>query len=221
MNMRHEIKINISMSDHIVLSSRLKALFDTDSNTDAHGAYRVRSLYFDNIYDKVLLEKINGNRYKEKFRIRFYNNNYDFIRLEKKIKIDSLCNKSKAVITRKQAEQIISGQETETTDLLIKELYSKMQLHQLRPKTIVDYKREAFVYPPGNVRITLDTDLKTGLGSRDFFNRDLPMVPSSEQYGILEIKYDEFLPDIVRYAVALTDRRQTENSKYAICRRFD
>lgn len=224
------------MSDYMTLKSRLSALFEKDNNTDAHGAYRVRSLYFDNIYDKVLLEKINGNRYKEKFRIRCYNNNFDFIRLERKIKIESMCNKTSARLTEKDARVIIDGH-TKTdcmavnqndndnglknTDLLVRELLSKMQIHQLRPRTIVDYKREAFVYPPGNVRITLDTDLKTGLGSCDFFHPNLAMVTSSDQFGVLEIKYDEFLPDIVKYAVALVDRRQTANSKYAICRRFD
>lgn len=221
MGMRKEIKINISFSDYMTLKSRLKVLFQTDRNTDAHGTYRVRSIYFDNLYDKVLLEKINGDRYKEKFRIRCYNNDYSFIRLEKKVKVDSVCAKTNAKLTEAEVRSILQGETIDSSDPLVEELYKKMQMYQLRPKTIVDYKREPFVYAPGNVRITLDTDLRTGLGSTDFLNPDLLLIPAAEEYGLMEVKYDEFLPDIVKSAIFLSCRRQTANSKYAICRRFD
>ena len=101
---------------------------------------------------------------------------------------------------------------------LIRELYSKMQTQQLRPKTIVDYVREPFVYAPGNVRVTLDYDIRTGLGCTDFLNSDCPTISAGDSTIILEVKWDEFLPDIIRLAVQLEGRRVTAFSKYAQCR---
>jgi hypothetical protein len=46
---------------------------------------------------------------------------------------------------------------------LVRELYLKMTLDGLKPKTIVDYIREPFVYEPGNVCVTLDYDIRTAL----------------------------------------------------------
>ena len=105
-------------------------------------------------------------------------------------------------------------------DLLV-ELYSKMKGQLLRPKTIVTYDREAFVYEPGNVRITIDRNLKSGLGSVDFLNSGLHQISAEEGLAILEVKYDEFLPDLVAMAVQIANRQATAYSKYAMCRRFD
>ena len=100
---------------------------------------------------------------------------------------------------------------------LIQELYSKMTLQGLKPKTIVDYTREPFVFPAGNVRVTLDYNIRSGLKSTDFLNPDCVTVPVSDLI-ILEVKWDAFLPDIIKDAVSLTDRREGAFSKYAACR---
>ena len=44
---------------------------------------------------------------------------------------------------------------------------------------------------------------------------------ASEPLTILEIKYDAFLPEIVRMAVQVPHRQAQACSKYVICRRFD
>ena len=101
---------------------------------------------------------------------------------------------------------------------LIQELYYKMKSGWLRPKTIVDYTREPFVYPLGNVRATLDYDIRTGLGRTNFLNPDCVTIPAGNAPTILEVKWDEFLPDIIRDAVQLSGRRTSAFSKYAQCR---
>jgi hypothetical protein len=68
----------------------------------------------------------------------------------------------------------------------------------LSPRTIVDYIREPFVYVPGNVRVTLDREIRTGLGNLDFLNPDSLTVPAGEDTVILEVKWDTFLPDVIR-----------------------
>ena len=219
MDFRHEVKHEINLSDIMVIRSRLKAAAYSDEHA-IDGKYLIRSLYFDNLEDKALRDKINGTNRREKFRIRYYNGDTSVIHLEKKIKINNLSNKQSVPLTKEQAQAIIAGDLDFMLDSeypLIQELYSKMTLQGLKPKTIVDYTREPFVFPAGNVRVTLDYNIRSGLKSTDFLNPDCVTVPVSDSI-ILEVKWDAFLPDIIKDAVSLTDRREGAFSKYAACR---
>lgn len=202
------------------LRQRLSAVMQPDKNA-VNGKYFIRSLYFDSPEDKALLEKLNGVSRREKFRIRIYNNDLSFIKLEKKSKINGLCLKETAELSVKETERIISG-ETEwlssSEKNLLRELGYKMKTEGLLPKTVVDYTREAFVFPAGNVRVTLDYDIRTGIKQTDIMKPDLPTVPAGNSPIILEVKWDEFLPDIIRDIVQLESRRSSAFSKYAVCR---
>jgi SPX domain protein involved in polyphosphate accumulation len=207
--------------DYLILRSKLKAVMQPDVNTNEDGEYHIRSLYFDNYRDVALQEKISGINGREKFRIRCYNKDFQFINLEKKSKINGLCSKIKAPITKDQAEAILSCKTewmAQSDEPLVVELYSKMKSGQLRPKTIVDYTREAFVYGPGNVRVTIDRDIRTGLFSTDLFNSNLPTVTAGYQQILLEVKYDSFIPEVISNIIQLDGRRQTAFSKYAASR---
>ncbi|MFI3201970.1 MAG: polyphosphate polymerase domain-containing protein [Eubacteriales bacterium] len=220
MKFRHELKHEISYSDYFVLKNRLSAVMQHDTNGD-HGTYLIRSLYFDNLYDSALREKVDGVNHREKFRIRSYDYNNEFIRLEKKSKINGLCNKVSAVISAQEVSQIINGDILFMKDNpkpLIQELYLKMNTKCLVPKTLVDYTREAFIFPPGNVRVTLDYDIKTGLDATDFLNPNCITVPTGDHVIILEVKWDEFLPEIIKEIVLLKGRKNSAFSKYATCR---
>lgn len=219
MKFRHEIKHEISFSDMLIIRHRLNAVAYPDPHT-VNGKYHIRSLYFDTLGDKALMEKINGMSRREKFRIRYYNGDTTVIHLEKKSKIDNLGNKQNAPLTAEQAQSIVDGDiewMIHSEFPLIRELYSKMQTQDIAPKTIVDYTREPFIYPAGNVRVTLDYHIRSGLRCTDFLNLDCVTVPISDSI-ILEVKWDEFLPDIIRDAVSLADRREGAFSKYAACR---
>ena len=104
---------------------------------------------------------------------------------------------------------------------LVEELYCKMQYQGMRPRTIVDYTREPFIYEPGNVRVTFDYDIRTGLGSTDFLNPACITIPAGDAGIILEVKWDNFLPSIIRDCVQMPGRRATAFSKYAQCRIYD
>lgn len=187
----------------------------------ADGKYLVRSLYFDTPEDTALREKLDGVSRREKFRLRFYNHDPSLIHLEKKSKLAGLGCKESADLTAQEAQRIIDGDilwMQQAQQPLFRELYTKMQIRQLRPKTIVDYTREPFVYAPGNVRVTLDYDIRTGLRSTDFLNPDALTVPAGDAPILLEVKWDNFLPDIIRDAIQLEDRQVTAFSKYAQCR---
>lgn len=220
MKYRHEVKHEISYGDMLAIRQRLSAVAEPDPHS-INGKYEIRSLYFDNIADKALKEKIDGVNIREKFRIRYYNADTSFIQLEKKSKINGLCMKESATITKEQAYAIASGNYRELLKSgirLLAELYSKIINQGLRPKTIVDYTREPFVFAAGNVRITLDYNIRTGLTCTDFLNTSCVTVPTAGQAIILEVKWDEYLPDIIRDAVQLENCRSSAFSKYAACR---
>lgn len=220
MKYRHEWKHEINYSDMLILRQRLSAITKPDSHA-VDGKYEIQSLYFDNSKDKALREKLDGVNYREKFRIRYYNDDTSFIRLEKKSKINGLCQKTSVPISKEMVQNILDGnyQKLLASDrLLIQELYSKIASQELRPKSIVSYTREPFIFGPGNVRVTLDYDIRTSLDCKNFLNPEALSIPVRNAPIILEVKWDEFLPDIIRDAVQLEGRRVTAFSKYAASR---
>lgn len=220
MNYRHEWKHEINYADFLTLRPRLAAAMGRDPHA-VDGKYEIRSLYFDSPGDKALREKLDGVNCREKFRLRYYNRDLSLIFLEKKSKFDNLCAKEQCVISQEEAQKLLDG------DLgwlmssgrpLCQELYVKMRSQGLGPKTIVEYTREPFVFPAGNVRVTLDYNLRTGAFQRDFLNPESPTLPAGEAPIILEVKWDEFLPDIIKDAVTVPSRHAAAFSKYAQCR---
>lgn len=170
MKYRHEWKHEISRGDMLALRQRLSAVAKQDVHAIG-GKYLIRSLYFDNASDKALREKIDGVNRREKFRIRYYNGDTSVIRLEKKSKIDGLCSKESVPLSSEQAQSIVCGRYNwmmDSNEPLIQELYSKIMSQGLRPKTIVDYTREPFVFAPGNVRVTLDYNIRTDCSAQIF-----------------------------------------------------
>lgn len=223
MDFRHELKHRVSTADFHLLRTRLRAFMQPDPNGDESGRYVIRSLYFDNAADKALREKIDGLNLREKFRIRFYNGNTAFIRLEKKSKQNSLGQKQSALLTLEEARALIERDWEalrQSPHPLVLELYSKMLSQQLRARTIVEYVREAYHYPPGNVRITFDSQLKTGLFATDVFDPLVPLISPSDPAILLEVKYDAFMPEVVAKLLQLGDRHAAAFSKYTACRAY-
>jgi len=217
---RHEWKHEITASDLITIRQRMRCIAMPDPHA-ADGKYLIRSLYFDNLYDKALREKTDGVNRREKFRIRYYNLDPSVIHLEKKSRLNGLGTKYSADLSPEEAQRIVDGDTDWMMDsdrALVKELYCKMKSQGLRPRTIVDYTREPFIYPPGNVRVTLDYNIRTGMDKTAFLDPGCIMVPAGDAPIILEVKWDAFLPSVIRDAVQLPHTRVGAFSKYAQCR---
>lgn len=217
---RHEWKHEISYADLLAIRQRLRAVAESDPHAEG-GRYLIRSLYFDNLDDKALREKIDGVDLREKFRIRYYNGDTSVIHLEKKSRRAGLGTKFSAALSREEAQRIVNGDPDWMMDSgrpLVQELYCKMRWQGLRPKVIVDYTREPFIYHPGNVRVTFDYDIRTGLSCTDFLNPDCVTIPAGDAPILLEVKWDAFLPGIIRDAVQTPGRHAEAFSKYAQCR---
>ena len=222
--MRHEVKHSINALDDLVLTARLKALFEHDRHAGSHGSYRVSSLYFDTPYDKAVADKLSGADVREKFRLRYYGENTAWLRLECKQKVGQMTAKKSIRLTKTEAKRLMSGDLDvlfAPKDPLRMFFYSRCQSNLLRPVVQVTYDREAFHYLPGNVRITIDRNLRTNPGGCGFLNPDTPHLDAADGLAVLEVKYDAFLPDLVRLAVQIPDRRSAAISKYVISRRYD
>ena len=224
MDYRNEWKHEISYSDLIAIRQRMKVIAELDERVNQNGNYKIRSLYFDTLTDKALREKIDGVNKREKFRIRCYDGNTSIIHLEKKSKWNGMGKKQIANLTKEETQALIDGDiewMIKSGRALVIELYSKMKSEGLRPKTIVEYTREPFVLKNGNVRVTLDYDIRTGLRGTDFLNPACVMIPAGDPVIILEVKWDEYLPAIVRSAVQMKGTRSSAFSKYRVCRIYN
>lgn len=223
MQFRHEIKHEISRGDMLILRQRLRAVMQPDRHA-VNGRYEIRSLYFDNLYDKALREKLDGVNIREKYRIRLYNNDPSLIHLERKFKHGGLGCKTSALLTPEQAQAIADGDVawmSRSTDEVILGFYTRVRNEGLAARVLVDYTREPFVFGPGNVRVTLDYNIRTGMSCTELLNPDCVTVPIQGDPCILEVKWDNFLPDVIRDAVQLDGRHSAAFSKYAACRMYD
>lgn len=224
-NYRHEVKYQISMADYLSIRQRLRLVMKPDIHAKENGQYTVRSIYFDNLEDKALREKRNGVQKREKFRIRYYNDDVSFLVLEKKMKWNNLCLKIDARLTEEECRALLGGDKSwmmAHPSGLVRELYCKMGSQQLRPKVLVSYIREAYLYAAGNVRVTFDSHIRSTLFHRPFLEEGVPDIDVSEHPGdmVLEVKFDAFLPDVVQILLQTGNIRQQSYSKYGACRKF-
>ena len=222
---RHELKYFIHPAEVEALRARLRPVMKMDSHCRGGKPYVIRSLYFDDIDDSAYFDKQSGVMNRDKYRIRIYRYSDQEIFLERKRKLGDLIQKSSVQITRRLCEQIISGDPRglyKANNPLLKDAYVQMRTRLLRPSVIVDYEREAYLHPAENVRITFDLKLRSGLSSVDLFNPKLATVcPHDENTEILEIKFDNYLPDYISGLMAGTRAERSAISKYILCRRFE
>ena len=221
---RHEFKYVCSYGQLRNLQCRLSGLISLDSHAGTDGIYNIRSLYFDDYYDHCLMENEAGTDPREKFRIRIYNHSADRISLELKRKVRGKTQKLSCRLTEEQCRILMAGGIPEITPAnpaLLNKLILLMKTSLMRPKVIVEYERIPYIYPLGNVRITLDENICSS-DRADLFLEDRiplrPIMPAGQH--ILEVKYDEYLPDFIYQAAQLDNLRTTAFSKYYLCRKY-
>jgi hypothetical protein len=223
-NFRHEYKYLISSGQLQLLKSRVNGLIPKDSHVGETGYYNIRSLYFDDYYDRCYYENENGDDPREKFRIRIYNHSPERISLECKRKERGKTLKTSCSLTRNQCEQLINNEYLRDIDNqpdVLKKLTLEMMSRKLHPKVIVEYDRIPYVYKGGNVRITFDTNVSSSFQIDGFLNGNVSKRPVMPQgLHLLEVKWDEYLPDMIYRALQLENLQQTAYSKYYLCRKY-
>ena len=219
---RHELKFKISNSAAEVLKQKLSLILKKDKNAYySDGSYLIKSLYFDDLDSSSYYEKMDGVLYRKKYRIRIYNNNDEFIRLEKKMKHNTYTAKEQMLISKDIYSKILNGKidEIENATGLLEEFITNSKVKHLVPSIIVLYHRTAFTYPISEVRITFDSHIQSGLYNYDLFDKEVPMYDVSESgKQVLEVKFNEVLP--LHIANILNDIPSCKEavSKFAICR---
>lgn len=220
---RRELKHEMTQREVFLLRSKLKHYMEVDPHAKSDGKYFIRSVYFDNFENKVLNQKKEGYYERDKFRVRLYDFNTSYLNLEKKSKRNNLTYKQKCRITSDEYEQIrlgdIAWMEHDSRPL-IQELYYQMNLSQLKPLTVVDYEREVFIYKYGNVRVTFDGSIRTSFRNNDVLNPNLAMIDTDPDIVVLEVKYDEFLPLVIKQLLQVNNLRAGAYSKYQISRMY-
>lgn len=217
---RNEWKYYISKWEAEYLKQRLSGFLKRDANA-VDGKYMIRSLYFDDYWNSSYNEKMMGIEQRTKWRIRNYNLSDSSIKLERKKKWGSYIHKDSAEITRKEFEQIIKGDYCfllHHNKALCREFYYECVVRLFRPKIIVDYDREPFVQQEGDVRITFDYDVRAGITGFDLFDPAVPTLSALEENTVvLEVKFTEFIPDIIKRLLPSDGGEFSAISKYTLC----
>ncbi len=204
---------------------RMNTVMKLDPHVGEQGFYRIRSLYFDDIFDSCYQDNIAGVDPREKFRIRLYNGNPDRIRLEIKRKECGKIRKTSCKLTKELAAKMMNGERIsieEATGPVLRKFYIKQEERLLQPKVIVEYDRIPYICEDGNVRITFDYNVASSSRFDTFLDKEIITRPVMEAgQTLLEVKYDGFLPDPIKNSLQLKNISQTSYSKYCQCRRYN
>lgn len=225
MKFRHEMKYLCTDAQLRMIQSRLSGVMKLDPHTRDDGTYLIRSLYFDDYDDKCLNENIMGVAPREKFRIRIYNGSMDRISLERKSKVSDKIRKVSCKLTREYYDILTDPKADKTIRPEYPELMQKLlalyKSSRMEPKVIVEYERRPYICQTGNVRITFDRNVTSSVRLSEFSEEKIngrPIMPMG--LHLLEVKYDEFLPDYIYRTLQMSNLQLTAYSKYYLCRKY-
>ena len=124
-------------------------------------------------------------------------------------------------MTRHEVEKILDGYYQfllKDNQTLCQEFYYECMSCVLRPRVIVDYEQTPWVCDAGTVRITFDSNVRAALGGFDIFDSTLPTLNVLECGKlILEVKFTEMLPKVVREILPPNASEFSAISKYVLC----
>ncbi|MCM1186226.1 MAG: polyphosphate polymerase domain-containing protein [Lachnoclostridium sp.] len=218
--MRHELKYVITPAQYILLKNRLRFFMQRDEHGGTDGNYFIRSIYFDSDRYDALHEKNKGILNRKKYRLRFYNGDTAVSRLECKRKSATRIEKLSVPITEEEMLCLLEADrhpKDYEPEGLAGELRGLIRSRGFKPTVVVDYLREAYVYPVSDLRITFDKEIAAGT-VKDCMIKDRCManvLPEGQM--ILEVKYNQYIPEHISHVVSSVWPTQTAASKYVMC----
>lgn len=219
---RVEDKYHLPLTTMLALEKRIADVLEPDPNNIEGRGYLISSLYFDNYKDTCLRDTIDGVSPRDKFRIRIYNNSFETIKLEVKRKNLNRTLKFSSTISRQEYEMLCDGdtieENSDSLDDARVAFNRAVRTRLLRPKVIVTYDRNAYICEEGNVRVTFDRNVRGSFDLDGFGDPDLIYDHPEGIDSVLEVKYDEYLPQYIAQLIENNEMLQTSNSKYKICR---
>lgn len=220
---RHEFKYLLTETEAIEIELELSKLINIDNHAK-NGVYKISSLYFDNIDNQDFNDVDAGVDDRKKFRIRIYNNSSNNIKLECKSKKSNMTSKNSDILSYNQAKTYLSGKylrENNNSNSINYFNYNIMA-NGYKPVIIVEYERIPFVCRNGNTRITIDKNLCASNDIKNFLENyrfKRPIMPLDT--CLLEVKYDDFIPEIIYNCLNQYNLKQISFSKYYLCRKFN
>jgi len=223
---RHELKYYLNRGDYLLLSDKLRKTMAPDAHAARTGGeYFIRSLYFDDPEDLAFREKLDGIDRRDKYRIRFYNMDSRFLKLERKHKESGYIYKESMNISREECEAILNRDYrflAHRREPFAKHMLGQLAGCRLAPRVIVDYVREPYVFPVEDVRITFDKNIRTAYRNVDLFDPHLITYPAVEDYDmVMEVKYNRYLSTHIRSLLQTDAYVRSAISKYCLCRKFE
>lgn len=218
---RHEIKYHLNPVEYVQLSQALKNVLIEDKHNGDSG-YLIRSLYFDSYAETDYYQKLAGVEDRKKIRLRVYSPDAERVKLEIKRKFGDEQVKKSAIISRVDAKRLIDCD----YDALLRYdhptarmIYQVMHINHVRPVVLIQYRRKAFIHPTNNIRITLDTEIRSSETCYDLFAKNPVLTPVEEFASALaEVKYDAFLMRWLSDLLADYGFTRSAYSKYAVSR---
>ena len=218
---RQEKKYLMTLVDMELLWNRLDQVMLLDPHNGTRG-YCVRSLYFDTLEERDYHEKLDGMELRRKIRLRIYHPEAAFALLEMKQKEGGYQKKRSLRIERADAVRLASGDcrcLLRYSDPFAAECYGLMQMDCYRPKTVVEYRRKAYIARENKIRITFDYEIRASEACLDLFSAGLNLYPVLDPFnGVLEVKYNGFLLSYIKALVSGANRSELSVSKYCLAR---
>jgi SPX domain protein involved in polyphosphate accumulation len=222
---RQEFKYYVSTSVVTELRSYLKEIMEIDENADSKNSqYTITSLYFDTPNEDDFEDKVDGLKSREKFRLRIYNHEDNLVKFESKRRVETAINKTSAIIPKEEVNKILDGNYKfllESKNDFLKMSYAKLISHGYRPKLIVEYDREAYFLPYGNIRITFDLNLRTYNSEIDLMNLTTGSIPIFEDnLQVLEVKHSIPLPSHLKFVLSKIPAARNAISKFVLGHKY-
>lgn len=221
--LRQEKKYAIDLAEGAALRSRLGRVMQADAHNGLLG-YPIRSLYFDTLNDQDFFDKIEGIELRRKIRLRIYSPQADTAKLEMKQKQGQYQKKRSLTIRRADAIAMSQGDYRpllQYKDPFAAECYVLMHARCYRPRTIVEYLRQAYIAKENQIRLTLDSQIRATESSFDLFAENLPLTPVMDPFSmVLEVKFNGFLLSYLKDLLNEVHRPELSVSKYVMARRF-
>ena len=221
---RSEWKFLCSDGQLEMIRARLDGILAYDTHADSDGSYRVHSLYFDDYRDSCAAGNESGDGIRYKYRVRYYGNDTGSLFFERKEKRYGFGNKVSCAITGDVYQSLLNGDVCslfwQTEESVLKKYCALSMSRWFTPKAIIDYERTAFVEPVTHIRITLDRNITAACDFRSFLGGSYLQIPVTKMHqNILEVKFDDFLPNWIRKILESLNIQQTTYSKYYLGRK--
>ncbi len=219
--LRVEDKYGMPFTDFTALKERVAEVLPADEFSGGREkGYKVSSLYFDDLYNTCYNDSVAGNPVRRKYRIRIYNDSFETIKLEIKTKKYNRISKESCLISLAECRRLINGDTigwgcsgSDPRTIFNEAICSS----GLRPVLIVTYDREAFVADAGNTRVAFDYNVRCS-DRVECFGSSETVYDILENSHVLEIKYDEFIPDHLLQLMEQDTMLKISYSKYCNCR---